>query len=90
MAGKNTNAAGEALLWRLRRLLARAAGVERDNRRQLLILIDDIETTRRGLVRERDQIQDEMGRAAARATAIAAYLRSSRACRELRRNSQHN
>lgn len=72
-----TSAAGEALLRRLRRLLARAAAAKSTDRKQLLALLDDLETTRRGLLRECAKIEGQMKQATARTTAIGAYLRNS-------------
>ncbi|OAF10946.1 MULTISPECIES: hypothetical protein [Bradyrhizobium] len=86
MRGETAKAAGEALLRRLRRLVARAATVERSDRKQLLALIDDIETTRHGLLRECAAIEGEMKQATTRATAIGAYLRNSQAGRGRRHN----
>lgn len=86
MPGEKANAVGEALLLRLRRLLARAATVKGSDRRQLLALLDDLETTRRGLLREAAEIESEMRQATVRTTAIGAYLRSSQADRGKRHN----
>ncbi|WGD54298.1 hypothetical protein QA641_10570 [Bradyrhizobium sp. CB1650] len=86
MRGETAKAAGEALLRRLRRLVARAATVEGSDRKQLLALIDDIETTRRGLLRECTEIEGEMRQATVRATAIGAYLRNSQGSRGRRCN----
>ncbi|MBR0707417.1 MULTISPECIES: hypothetical protein [Bradyrhizobium] len=86
MAGEKANAAGEALLRRMQRLLARAATVRGRDRKQLLALLDDVETTRRGLLRECAEIEGEMRQATVRATAIGAYLRSS----QVRRGNRHN
>jgi len=90
MRVESTNAGGDALLRRLQRLLARAGGAERVDRRQLLALLDDIDMARRSLLREHEQIQEEMGRTRAREIAIAAYLRGSRALCGRRRNSQRD
>lgn len=81
MSGETANAAGEALLRRLRRLMARAGVVKGTDRDQLLALLDDLETTRRGLLRECVEIEGQMKQATARTTAIGAYLRSSQAGR---------
>lgn len=86
MGSEKTSAVGEALLRRLRRLLARAATVKGSDRKQLLALLDDVETTRRGLLREAAEIEGEMRQATVRATAIGAYLRNSQADRGKRRN----
>lgn len=90
MRAESTNAEGEALLRRLQRLLVRAGGAGPVDRRQTIALLDDIDTARRGLLREREQIQEEMGRTRAREIAIAAYLRGSRALCGRRRNSQRD
>lgn len=86
MRAEKASAAGEALLRRLRRLAARAASVRGGDRKQLLALIDDVETTRRGLLRECAEIEDEMRQATVRATAIGAYLRNS----QVQRGKRHN
>ncbi|MBR0819538.1 hypothetical protein [Bradyrhizobium liaoningense] len=86
MPGEKANAAGEALLHRLRRLLARAANVKSGDRKQLLALLDDVETTRRGLVRQAAEIDGEMRQATVRTTAIGAYLRNSQGGRGKRHN----
>lgn len=66
-----------ALLRRLRRLMARAATVKDSDHKQLLALIDDLETTRRGLLKECADVEDEMRQATVRTTAIGVYLRNS-------------
>ena len=81
MPGEKANATGEALLLRLRRLLARAGAVKSADRRELLALLDDLETTRGDLLRECAEIEGQMKQATARTTAIGAYLRSSQAGR---------
>lgn len=86
MPGEKANTAGEALLLRLRRLLARTATVRGSDRRQLLALLDDLETTRRGLLRQAAEIESEMRQATVRMTAIGAYLRSSQPDRGKRHN----
>ncbi|UPK37439.1 hypothetical protein IVB18_09125 [Bradyrhizobium sp. 186] len=86
MRGEEGKAAGEALLRRLRRLVARAATVEGGDRRQLLALIDDVETTRRGLLKECAEVEGQMRQATVRTTAIGAYLRNSQAGRGNRHN----
>lgn len=86
MRGEKASATGEALLRRLRRLVARAAGVRGGDRKQLLALIDDVETTRRGLLRECAEIEGVMRQATVRATAIGAYLRNS----QVQRGKRHN
>jgi hypothetical protein len=86
MPGEKASAAGEALLRRLQRLVARAATVTGGDRKQLLALLDDVETTRRGLLRECAEIEGEMRQATVRATAIGAYLRGS----QVQRGKRHN
>ena len=86
MRGEEAKAAGEALLRRLRRLLVRAAGVRGSDRKQLLALIDDIETTRRALLERRADVEGEMRQATVRTTAIGAYLRNS----QVQRGKRHN
>jgi hypothetical protein len=86
MRGEQAKAAGEALLRRLRRLVARAATVEGTDRKQLLALLDDVETTRRGLLRECAEVEGEMRQATVRTTAIGAYLRNAQAGRGKRHN----
>ncbi|MBR0784412.1 hypothetical protein [Bradyrhizobium iriomotense] len=86
MPGEKAGAAGEALLRRMQRLLARVATVRSSDRKQLLALLDDVETTRRGLLRECAEIEGEMRQATVRATAIGAYLRNS----QVQRGKRHN
>ncbi|WP_441238081.1 hypothetical protein [Bradyrhizobium sp. 930_D9_N1_4] len=86
MRDDKASAAGEALLRRLKRLVARASVVKGNDRKQLLALIDDFETARRGLLRECAEIEGEMRQATVRTTAIGAYLRSSQADRGKRHN----
>lgn len=86
MRGEMAKAAGEALLRRLRRLAARAATVEGSDRKELLALLDDIETTRHGLLRECAAIEGEMRQASVRTTAIGAYLRNAQTSRGRRHN----
>lgn len=81
MRGGKANPASEALLRCLRRLVTRASALEGTDRRQLVALLDDLTTTRRGLLRECEQIEDEMRQAAARTRAIGAYIQGSRAGR---------
>ncbi len=69
---------GEALLRRLRRLRARAATATADDRAKLLALLDDVETVRKGLLRECARLDEEMKRAAVRVAAINAYARGAR------------
>lgn len=86
MRSEEAKAAGEALLRRLRRLVARAATVKDNDRKQLLALIDDLETTRRGLLKQCAEVESEMTQATVRTTAIGAYLRNSQAHRGKRHN----
>ncbi|MCP3411044.1 hypothetical protein [Bradyrhizobium sp. CCGB01] len=86
MRGEKASAAGEALLRRLKRLVARASTAKGDDRKQLLALLDDVETTRRGLLRECAEIEGEMRQATVRTTAIGAYLRGS----QVHRGKRHN
>jgi hypothetical protein len=79
MPGERANAAAEVLLGRLRRLTARTAVARSGDRGQLLALLDDVETTRRGLLQACAEIEDEMRRATVRTTAIGAYLRGAQA-----------
>ncbi|MGT2502030.1 hypothetical protein ACVOMS_16685 [Bradyrhizobium guangxiense] len=84
--GEQSRAVGEALLRRLQRLVARAATVKSRDRKQLLALIDDVETARLGLLRECAEVEGEMRQATVRKTAIGAYLRNAQASRGKRNN----
>jgi hypothetical protein len=86
MRGEKVSAAGEALLRRLRRLVARAASVKDSDHKQLLALIDDLETTRRSLLKECADVEGQMRQATVRTTAIGAYLRNS----QVQRGKRHN
>ncbi|MGL3107420.1 hypothetical protein [Bradyrhizobium sp. BR 1432] len=86
MPGEKASTTGEALLRRLRRLVGRAATVTGRDRKQLLALLDDFETTRRGLLKQCAEIEGEMRQAAVRATAIGTYLRNS----QVHRGKRHN
>lgn len=86
MRSEEAKAAGEALLRRLRRLVARAATVKDGDRKQLLALLDDIEATRRGLLKECAEVEGEMRQVTVRTTAIGAYLRNAQAHRGKRHN----
>ncbi|MBR0829970.1 hypothetical protein JQ596_31020 [Bradyrhizobium manausense] len=86
MGGVRDHAVGEGLLLRLKRLVTRAGTAKTADRGQVLALLDDIETTRCGLLRECAQVEDEMRRASVRTTAIGAYLRGSQAGRSRPRN----
>ncbi|AND89042.1 MULTISPECIES: hypothetical protein [Bradyrhizobium] len=81
MGNVRDHAVGERLLLRLKRLVTRADAADRAKPGGLLALVDDIESTRRALLRQCADIEDEMRRAAARTTAIGAYLRGSQAGR---------
>ncbi|MET3912356.1 hypothetical protein ABID59_006727 [Bradyrhizobium sp. S3.3.6] len=86
MRGEEAKAAGEALLRRVRRLVARAATVTDSDHKQVLALLDDLETTRRGLLKECAAVEGEMRQATVRTTAIGAYLRNSQVHRGKRQN----
>lgn len=86
MRSEEAKAAGEALLRRLRRLVARAATARDSDRKQLIALLDDLETTRRGLLKECAEVEGEMRQATVRTTAIGAYLRNS----QVHRGKRHN
>ena len=86
MPGEKASAVGEALLRRLRRLVARAATVKGSDRKQLLALLDDVESTRRGLLQECAELEGEMRQTTVRTTAIGAYLRNS----QVQRGKRHN
>ncbi|WP_315799150.1 hypothetical protein [Bradyrhizobium sp. SZCCHNRI3043] len=76
---------GEALLKRLRRLRLRAATVGKDDRAQLLALIDDIETVRRRLLRECALLDEELKVATVRVTALNTYARVAQISRRPQR-----
>ncbi|MHC2333008.1 hypothetical protein [Bradyrhizobium sp. USDA 4454] len=80
-----TNNTNDRLLVRLRRLKAKAATVQPDDRAQLTALLDDIGTLRDQLMRECARLDQEFNRATARITAITAYGRSAQSVRDLRR-----
>lgn len=80
------SAAGEALLRRLARLVARTATVAESDRKQIVALLDDLETTRRGLLKECADVDSEMRQATVRTTAIGTYLRNAQAHRGKRHN----
>ncbi len=86
MRGDKASATGEALLRRLRRLVARATSVKDSDHKQLVALLDDLETTRRGLVKECAEVEGQMRQATVRTTAIGAYLRTS----QVQRGKRHN
>lgn len=70
---------GEALIWRLRRLMAQAEAPDlAGNRARLLTLADDIRDVQRSLARECERLSNEMKQAAARANAATAYARCAR------------
>jgi len=66
--------------------VVRAAAVNGSDRKQLLALLDDFETTRRGLVKECAEVEGEMRQATVRTIAIGAYLRNS----QVHRGKRHN
>ncbi|MGJ4886473.1 MULTISPECIES: hypothetical protein [unclassified Bradyrhizobium] len=76
---------GEALLKRLRRLRLRAATAGKDDRAQLLALIDDIETVRRKLLRECALLDEELKVATVRVTALNTYARVAQISRRPQR-----
>ncbi|XUM21823.1 hypothetical protein ACRAVF_32140 [Bradyrhizobium oligotrophicum S58] len=76
---------GEALLKKLRRLRLRAATAGKDDRAQLLALIDDIETVRRKLLRECAQLDEELKVATVRVTALNTYARVAQISRRPQR-----
>ncbi|CAL78597.1 conserved hypothetical protein [Bradyrhizobium sp. ORS 278] len=76
---------GEALLTRLRRLKLRTAAAGKDDRAELLALMDDIETIRRKLLRECAQLEEELRIAAVRVTALNTYARVAQASRRPQR-----
>jgi hypothetical protein len=79
---------GEALLRKLRRLKIRAAAAGTDDRKQLIALMDDIETVRRKLLRECAQLDEELRLAVVRVNAFNTYARVSQATRSPQRG-QH-
>jgi hypothetical protein len=76
---------GEALLKKMRRLRLRAAAAGKDDRAQLLALMDDIETVRRKLLRECAQLEEEFRVAAVRVTALNTYARVAQTSRRPQR-----
>ncbi|MDN4984942.1 hypothetical protein QY049_17190 [Bradyrhizobium sp. WYCCWR 13022] len=86
MRSEEAKVAGEALLRRLRRLVARAGAVKETDHKQLLALLDDLETTRRALLKECAEVEGEMRRASVRTTAIGAYLRNA----QVHRGKRHS
>ncbi|BAM88811.1 hypothetical protein S58_28050 [Bradyrhizobium oligotrophicum S58] len=76
---------GEALLKKLRRLRLRAATAGKDDRAQLLALMDDIETVRRKLLRECALLDEELKVAAVRVTAANTYARVAQTSRRPQR-----
>ncbi|MGJ4899353.1 MULTISPECIES: hypothetical protein [unclassified Bradyrhizobium] len=76
---------GEALLKRLQRLRLRAATAGKDDRAQLLALIDDIETVRRKLLRECALLDEELKVATVRVTALNTYARVAQISRRPQR-----
>jgi len=86
MRSEQAREAGEVLLRRLRRLVTRAGTVKGGDRKQLLALIDDVEATRRGLLEQRGEVEDEIRQATVRTNAIGAYLRNAQSGRGKRHN----
>lgn len=78
---------GEALLKKMRRLRLRAAAAGKDDRAQLLALMDDIETVRRKLLRECAQLEEEFRVAAVRVTALNTYARVAQTSRRPQREN---
>ncbi|MGJ4906016.1 hypothetical protein ACQR0V_30920 [Bradyrhizobium sp. HKCCYLS2058] len=76
---------GEVLLKKLRRLRLRAATAGKDDRVQLLALIDDIETVRRKLLRECALLDEELKVATVRVTALNTYARVAQISRRPQR-----
>jgi hypothetical protein len=83
MAGADHDHQGEGavLLRRLKRLQAQAGAADAGDRARLIALVDDIEKVRRRLLGECARLDDELKRAAVRATAINAYARGARSAR---------
>ncbi|WP_461348970.1 hypothetical protein [Bradyrhizobium sp. USDA 4451] len=75
----------DRLLVRLRRLKAKAAAVQPNDRAHIIALLDDIGTLHDLLMRECARLDQEFNRATARITAITAYGRSAQSVRDLRR-----
>ncbi|MGJ5051218.1 hypothetical protein ACQR09_29435 [Bradyrhizobium oligotrophicum] len=76
---------GEVLLKKLRWLRLRAATAGKDDRVQLLALIDDIETVRRKLLRECALLDEELKVATVRVTALNTYARVAQISRRPQR-----
>ena len=85
MATANNHGTGEALLRRLRRLTTRAAAAKANDRAQLLALLDDLDTARRGLLLECARLDEETKRTSVMVTAITAYARGAKSIRGPRR-----
>jgi hypothetical protein len=81
MPETNSQGRGETLLRRLRRATARASAVGANDQAQLLALLSDIETIRKGLSSECARLDEEINRAAVRVAAITAYARGARSVR---------
>jgi hypothetical protein len=79
---------GEALLRKMRRLKIRAAAAGVEDRKQLLALMDDIETVRRKLLRECAQLEEELKLAAVRVNAFSTYARVAQATRSPQRDGR--
>ena len=76
--------ADEAALRKMRQLTTRAAAVKREERAQILALIDDIQTLRNRLLAECVRLDEEMKRASVRITALRAYAHGAMAIRSRR------
>jgi hypothetical protein len=76
--------ADEAALRKMRQLTTRAAAVKREERAQILALIDDIQTARNRLLAECVRLDEEMKRASVRITALRAYAHGAMAIRSRR------
>jgi len=76
--------ADEAALRKMRQLTTRAAATTRDDRAQILALIDEIQTLRSRLLAECVRLDDEMKRASVRITALRAYAHGAMAIRSRR------
>ncbi|HLG81814.1 MAG TPA: hypothetical protein VKY22_12415 [Bradyrhizobium sp.] len=83
-AKRQASPADEAALRKMRRLTARAAAVERDDRAQILALMDDIQTLKNRLLAECVRLDEEMKRASVRITALRAYAHGAMAIRSRR------
>ncbi len=76
--------ADEAALRKMRQLTTRAGAAKRDDRAQILALIDDIQTLKNRLLAECVRLDEEMKRASVRITALRAYAHGAMAIRSRR------